>query len=81
MGRLACSSNSELECRAEDVEMETNKLKEARVKNKARFDQIKRVRPRKIQEGDEILLQYILASTTSTLLIESLQKGGFGLIK
>ena len=46
----------QLQCQAEDVEKAAEKLKEARIKNKARFDKVNRLRPRKIQEGDWVLV-------------------------
>ena len=46
----------QLQCQAKDVEKATEKLKEARIKNKARFDKVNRLRPRKIQEGDWVLV-------------------------
>ena len=46
----------QLQCQAEDVEKATKKLKKARIKNKARFDKVNRLRPQKIQEGDWVLV-------------------------
>ena len=37
----------QLQCQVEDVEKDTKKLKEARIKNKARFDKVNRLRPRR----------------------------------
>ena len=46
----------QLQSRTEDIEKATTRLKEARIKNKDRFDKIKRIRPRKVQEGDWVLV-------------------------
>ena len=45
-----------LERRPEDVERATEKLRVARIMNKARFDRTHRLRPRKIEEGDWVLV-------------------------
>ena len=42
----------QLEQRPEDVKLATARVKEARIRNKARFDQTHRLQPRKIEEGD-----------------------------
>ena len=46
----------QLERRPEDVERAAAKMKEARIRNKARFDRTHRLRPRKIEEGDWVLV-------------------------
>ena len=48
----------QLERRPEDVEWTTAKVKEVRIRNKARFDQTHRLRPRKIGEGNWVLVYY-----------------------
>ena len=40
-----------LERRPDDVERATARVKEARIRNKPRFDRTHRLRPRKIEEG------------------------------
>ena len=45
----------QLQSRTEDIEKATNRLKETRIKNKDGFDKIKRIRPRRVQEGDWVL--------------------------
>ena len=46
----------QLERRPEDVERATVRLKEVRNINKARFDRTHRLRPKKIEEGDWVLV-------------------------
>ena len=46
----------QLERRPEDVEWTTAKVKEVRIRNKAWFDRTHRLRPRKIEEGDWVLV-------------------------
>ena len=46
----------QLERRLEDVERATRKLRAARVKNKEQFDRTHRLRPKKIEEGDSVLV-------------------------
>ena len=46
----------QLERRPEDVERAAEKLGTARVKNKERFDPSHRLRPKKIEEGDWVLV-------------------------
>ena len=46
----------ELERRPEDVEQAAEKLRMARIRNKARFDRTHRLRPKKIEEGDWVLV-------------------------
>jgi hypothetical protein len=46
----------QLERRPEDVERATEKLRTARLRNKERFDQTHRLRPKKIEEGDWVLV-------------------------
>mgnify|MGYP000193871769 CR=1 FL=1 len=46
----------QLERRPEDVERATRKLRAARVKNKEQFDRTHRLRPKKIEEGDSVLV-------------------------
>ena len=46
----------QLERRPEDVESAVEKLRVARMMNKARFDQTHQLRPRKIEEGDWVLV-------------------------
>jgi hypothetical protein len=45
-----------VERRPEDVERATEKLCTARVRNKERFDRTHRLRPKKIEEGDWVLV-------------------------
>mgnify|MGYP000285291074 CR=1 FL=1 len=46
----------QLERRSEDVERAAEKLLLARLKNKGRFDWTHRLRPKKIEEGDWVLV-------------------------
>jgi hypothetical protein len=46
----------QLERRPEDVERATEKLRTARLRNKERFDRTHRLRPKKIEEGDWVLV-------------------------
>jgi hypothetical protein len=46
----------QLQWRPEDVEQAAKKLRAARVKNKERFDRTHRLRPKKIKEGDWVLV-------------------------
>ena len=46
----------QLERRPEDVEQAKAKLREARMKNKERFDWMHRLRPGKIEKGDWVLV-------------------------
>ena len=46
----------QLERRPEDVDRAAEKLRVARVKNKGRFDRTHRLRPKKIEEGDWVLV-------------------------
>jgi hypothetical protein len=46
----------QLKRRPEDVELAAQRLKEARLKNKIRFDKTHRIRPKKIEEGDWVLV-------------------------
>jgi hypothetical protein len=46
----------QLERRPEDVERATEKLRTARLRNKERFDRTHRVRPKRIEEGDWVLV-------------------------
>ena len=46
----------QLERRPEDIELAAQRLKEARLKNKIRFDKTHRIRPKKIEEGDWVLV-------------------------
>ena len=46
----------QLEHRPEDVELATQRFKEAQLKNKIRFDKTHRIRPKKIEEGDWVLV-------------------------
>jgi hypothetical protein len=46
----------QLERRPEDVELAAEKLRVSRTKNKARFDRTHRLRPKKIEEGDWVLV-------------------------
>ena len=46
----------QLERRPEDVERAAEKLWMARIRNKARFDRTHRLRPKKIEEGDWVLV-------------------------
>ena len=41
---------------AEDVERATKRVKEARIRNKGRFDRAYQLRPRKVEEGDWVLV-------------------------
>ena len=45
-----------LEQRPEDVERAMTRVREARIRNKAQFDRTHRLRPRKIKEGDWVLV-------------------------
>ena len=47
---------SQLERQLEDVELAAQQLKEARLKNKILFDKTHRIRPKKIEEGDWVLV-------------------------
>ena len=53
---LLASRIRQLERRPEDVERAAEKLQAARVKNKGRFDWTHRLRPKKIKEGDWVLV-------------------------
>jgi translation initiation factor IF-1 len=46
----------QLERRPEDVERATEKLRTARLRNKERFDRTHRIRAKKIEEGDRVLV-------------------------
>ena len=46
----------QLKRRPEDVEQAAEKLRKARMRNKARFDRTHRLRPKKIEEGDWVLV-------------------------
>jgi hypothetical protein len=46
----------QFEQRPEDVERATEKLRAARLGNKERFDRTHRLRPKKIEEGDWVLV-------------------------
>ena len=46
----------QLERRPEDVERAAEKLRMARIRNKDRFDRTHRLRPKKIEEGDWVLV-------------------------
>ena len=46
----------QLERRPEDVERAAEKLRVARTRNKAQFDRTHRLRPKKIEEGDWVLV-------------------------
>jgi hypothetical protein len=46
----------QLERRPEDVERAAEKLRTARIRNKERFDRTHRLRPKKIEEGDWVLV-------------------------
>ena len=46
----------QLERRPEDVDRVAARMKEARIRNKARFDRGHRLRPRKIEEGDWVVV-------------------------
>ena len=46
----------QLERRPEDLELAKERLEAARIKNKARFDKTHRLRPRKIEEGDWVIV-------------------------
>jgi hypothetical protein len=46
----------QLERRPEDVERATEKLRTARIRNKERFDRTHQIRPKKIEEGDWVLV-------------------------
>ena len=46
----------QLERRPDDVERATARIKEARIRNKARFDRTHRLQLRKIEEGDWVLV-------------------------
>mgnify|MGYP000692221976 CR=1 FL=1 len=53
---LLAARIQQLERRLEDVERAAEKLRAARVKNKERFDRTHRLRPKKIEEGDWVLV-------------------------
>ena len=53
---LLAARIQQLERRPEDVERGGGKLRAARVKNKERFDRTHRLRPKKIEEGDWVLV-------------------------
>ena len=55
-GRFTCYSNTTTSIQERNIEKATNRLKEARIKKQDRFDKIKRIRPRKVQEGDWVLV-------------------------
>ena len=46
----------QLEQRPEDVEQVTERLRKARLRNKSRFERTHRLRPKKIEEGDWVLV-------------------------
>jgi hypothetical protein len=46
----------QLQQRPEDVERATERLRAARVRNKERFDRTHRLRPKKIEDGDWVLV-------------------------
>ena len=46
----------QLERRQEDIDIATNRLKNARLKNKESFDKKHRLRPKDIEEGDWVLV-------------------------
>jgi hypothetical protein len=46
----------QLQRRPEDVEQAAERLRAARVRNKERFDRTHRLRPKKIEEGDWVLI-------------------------
>ena len=54
--KLLAARIRQLERRPEDVEQAAEKLRMARIRNKARFDRTHRLRPRKIEEGDWVLV-------------------------
>ena len=54
--RVANGTNRQLERRSKDVERTTTRVKEARIRNKARFDRTHRLRLRKIEKGDWVLV-------------------------
>ena len=49
---LLAARIQQLERRPDDVEWATTRVKEARIRNKARLDRMHRLRLRKIEEGD-----------------------------
>ena len=53
---LLAARIQQLEWRPEDVEQAAERLRMARIRNKARFDRTHRLRPRKIEEGDWVLV-------------------------
>jgi hypothetical protein len=46
----------QLERRPEDVERATERLRTARIRNKERFDRTHQLRPKKIEQGDWVLV-------------------------
>ena len=54
--KLLLARIRQLERRPEDVERAVEKLRLARLKNKGRFDRTHRLRPKKIEEGDWVLV-------------------------
>ena len=53
---LLAAQIRQLERRPKDVERTAARMKEARIRNKARFDRTHRLRPRKIEEGDWVVV-------------------------
>ena len=68
----------QLDRRPEDVERAAEKLRAARVKNKERFDRTPRLRPKKIEEGDWVLV-YDSSLDNQHKAMQSLQGDGSGL--
>ena len=54
--KLLAARIRQLKRRPEDVERAAEKLRVARIRNKARFDRTHRLRPRKVEEGDWVLV-------------------------
>jgi hypothetical protein len=68
----------QLERRPEDVERAAEKLKVARLKNKERFDRTHRLRPKKIKDGDWVLV-YVSSFDNHTRRRGNSRGGGSGL--
>lgn len=67
----------QLERRPEDIEIAKARLKDARLKNKERFDRKHRLRPKPIEEGDWVLM-YDSSLDNQHSTIRKLSKRWFG---
>ena len=68
----------QLERRREDLELAKERLEVARIKNKARFDKTHRLRPRKIEEGDWVMIVYDSSLYNQHSLMRKFAKRWFG---